>query len=105
MFAHIRRGFLAASERGDYLRPVDADVTIARGVTLTMTPGHTPGHLSVIVSSGGRRALLLGDAIVCGSAFGRVKAMYDTLDANKLVEELAPRFLGEPITGFELVDL
>jgi glyoxylase-like metal-dependent hydrolase (beta-lactamase superfamily II) len=30
-----------------------------------MTPGHTPGHLSVVVSSGGRRALLLGDAIVC----------------------------------------
>lgn len=30
-----------------------------------MTPGHTPGHLSVVVSSQGKRAILLGDAIVC----------------------------------------
>jgi glyoxylase-like metal-dependent hydrolase (beta-lactamase superfamily II) len=65
MFEHIRRGFRAAHERGDRLRPVSADTTIAPGVTLTMTPGHTPGHLSVIAASGGRRALLLGDAIVC----------------------------------------
>lgn len=65
MFDHIRHGFRAASERGDRLRPVNSDTTIAPGVTLTMTPGHTPGHLSVIVSSQGRRALLLGDAIVC----------------------------------------
>ncbi|WP_021595320.1 MBL fold metallo-hydrolase [Actinomadura welshii] len=66
MFDHIRRGFRAASERqGDRLRPVADDTTIAPGVTVTMTPGHTPGHLSVIVASGGRRALLLGDAIIC----------------------------------------
>lgn len=39
--------------------------TIAPGVSLTMTPGHTPGHLCVIVSSAGRRAMLLGDAVVC----------------------------------------
>ena len=65
MFDHIRRGFRLGAERGDHLRPVATDTTIAPGVTLTMTPGHTPGHLSVIVSSQGRRALLLGDAIVC----------------------------------------
>jgi glyoxylase-like metal-dependent hydrolase (beta-lactamase superfamily II) len=34
------------------------------GVDLLMTPGHAPGHLSVVVSSGLERALLLGDAIV-----------------------------------------
>jgi glyoxylase-like metal-dependent hydrolase (beta-lactamase superfamily II) len=65
MFEHIRHGFRIAAERGDRLRPVLADLTVAPGVTLTMTPGHTPGHLSVIVSSQGQRALLLGDAIVC----------------------------------------
>lgn len=62
MFDHIRHGFLGA---GDRLRPVTGDTTVAPGVTLTMTPGHTPGHLCVIVSSGDRRALLLGDAVVC----------------------------------------
>lgn len=65
MFDHIRRGFREASGRGDHLRPVADDTTVAPGVDLTMTPGHTPGHLSVVVSSGGSRALLLGDAIVC----------------------------------------
>jgi glyoxylase-like metal-dependent hydrolase (beta-lactamase superfamily II) len=65
MFDHIRHGFRLAAERGERLRPVSRDTTIAPGVSLTMTPGHTPGHLSVIVSSGQQRALLLGDAIVC----------------------------------------
>ncbi|WP_158703504.1 MBL fold metallo-hydrolase [Pseudonocardia dioxanivorans] len=65
MFDHIRAGFRAAAEGGARLRPVEHDTTIAPGVTLTMTPGHTPGHLSVVVASAGRRAILLGDAIVC----------------------------------------
>ena len=40
-------------------------MTVATGVDLIMTPGHTPGHLSVVVSSRGKRAMLLGDAIIC----------------------------------------
>ena len=61
MFDHIRHGFLAATN----LRPVGADTTVVAGVDVTMAPGHTPGHLCVVVSSGRQRALLLGDAIVC----------------------------------------
>ena len=34
--------------------------------------------------------LHLGDVIVCGSAFGRVKAMYDTLDPHRKHEEAGP---------------
>jgi glyoxylase-like metal-dependent hydrolase (beta-lactamase superfamily II) len=65
MHDHIRHGFRAAADTGNYLHPISQDTTIAPGVTATMTPGHTPGHLSVIVSSRGQRAILLGDAIVC----------------------------------------
>lgn len=65
MFDHIRHGFLLAAERGDRLHPVAGDCPIAPGVSASMTPGHTPGHLSVIVSSQGERAILLGDAIIC----------------------------------------
>jgi glyoxylase-like metal-dependent hydrolase (beta-lactamase superfamily II) len=36
---------------------------IATGVTLFPTPGHTPGHSSVLIQSGGARALITGDAI------------------------------------------
>ncbi|MFI6097724.1 MBL fold metallo-hydrolase [Lentzea sp. NPDC051213] len=62
MAEHIRHGLLTYRSR---VRTVERDTTIAHGITLTMTPGHTPGHLCVIIASGGQRALLLGDAIVC----------------------------------------
>lgn len=39
--------------------------TVAPGVTVRATPGHTPGHQSVIVSSGAERAVLLGDVAHC----------------------------------------
>lgn len=63
MFDHIRHGFRSAD--GARLHLVDQDTTVAAGVDLMMTPGHTPGHLSVVLSSRQRRAILLGDAIVC----------------------------------------
>ncbi len=39
--------------------------TVAPGVTLRATPGHTPGHQSVVISSGAERAILLGDVVHC----------------------------------------
>jgi glyoxylase-like metal-dependent hydrolase (beta-lactamase superfamily II) len=60
---HIRRGFrMAARSR---LRPVHADTELARGVSAVLTPGHTPGHLCVRLTSAGRCAWLAGDAITC----------------------------------------
>jgi glyoxylase-like metal-dependent hydrolase (beta-lactamase superfamily II) len=45
---------------------VDADsVTLAPGLTTRLTPGHTPGHLSTVVSSGDERVIVLGDALHC----------------------------------------
>ena len=39
--------------------------TVAPGVTLLATPGHTPGHQTVVVSSGEDRAVILGDVMHC----------------------------------------
>jgi glyoxylase-like metal-dependent hydrolase (beta-lactamase superfamily II) len=61
---HIRAGFLAPDTSGR-LRPVDEDTTVAPGVDVLLAPGHTPGHMCVVVSSGPYRALLLGDSITC----------------------------------------
>jgi len=36
---------------------------IAEGVKLRATPGHTPGHCSIILSSQGRQAIITGDVI------------------------------------------
>jgi glyoxylase-like metal-dependent hydrolase (beta-lactamase superfamily II) len=38
---------------------------LAPGINVIATPGHTPGHAGVIVSSGSQRAFILGDAISC----------------------------------------
>jgi glyoxylase-like metal-dependent hydrolase (beta-lactamase superfamily II) len=36
--------------------------TLTRDLTALPTPGHTPGHMSILVTSQGQRALVLGDA-------------------------------------------
>jgi glyoxylase-like metal-dependent hydrolase (beta-lactamase superfamily II) len=38
---------------------------VAPGVTLLTTPGHTPGHQSIVISSGADRALIVGDVLHC----------------------------------------
>ena len=61
---HIRAGFSAYAGT-PRLRPLDGDTTVAPGITALGAPGHTPGHLCVVLSSGQDRALLLGDAVTC----------------------------------------
>ena len=39
----------------------DGEITITSEVTTLATPGHTPGHCSVLVNSGGEKALIAGD--------------------------------------------
>jgi glyoxylase-like metal-dependent hydrolase (beta-lactamase superfamily II) len=38
------------------------DQSITRELTAVPTPGHTPGHMSILITSQGERALVLGDA-------------------------------------------
>jgi glyoxylase-like metal-dependent hydrolase (beta-lactamase superfamily II) len=41
---------------------VDGEAEIVPGVRLVPAPGHTPGHMAVLVSSGGQHLLNIGDA-------------------------------------------
>ena len=45
--------------------------------------------------------LRVGDTLVCGSAYGRVKAMYDTLDTRKMVDEAGPS-MPVNVTGLDV---
>jgi glyoxylase-like metal-dependent hydrolase (beta-lactamase superfamily II) len=46
------------------LRPIKAVAEVVPGVTTFGTPGHTPGHIAVNISSGGEELLLTGDVVV-----------------------------------------
>jgi glyoxylase-like metal-dependent hydrolase (beta-lactamase superfamily II) len=43
---------------------VDGERTITPGITAVPTPGHTPGHTSATVVSGGDRGYILGDVVI-----------------------------------------
>ncbi|WP_431937514.1 MBL fold metallo-hydrolase, partial [Micromonospora sp. RP3T] len=46
------------------LRVLDGDTDLTPGVRVLSTPGHTPGHQSVLVESGDERLLVTGDLLV-----------------------------------------
>ena len=83
--------------------------TVAPGLTYMATPGHTPGHMSVLIENGGQRLMVGGDVLLntaisfarpdwrIGSDFDRDravatrKALLDQLAADKI-----------PLVGFHL---
>jgi glyoxylase-like metal-dependent hydrolase (beta-lactamase superfamily II) len=46
------------------LETVTPEVEIAPGVRVLAAPGHTPGHLAVLIASDGQKLLNIGDAAV-----------------------------------------
>ena len=55
----------AMSVLGERVELIDGDSEIVPGMTTLAAPGHTPGHVAIVLSSGKERALLLGDAVTC----------------------------------------
>ena len=42
---------------------MEGEFSITGELTTLPTPGHTPGHMSIMINSGGERALVLGDVL------------------------------------------
>ncbi|MEV0113395.1 MBL fold metallo-hydrolase [Streptomyces sp. NPDC050844] len=53
-------GFMVPMSR--VLRQFDDGAEVWPGVTALITPGHSPGHTTYVISAGGRRILVFGDA-------------------------------------------
>ncbi|MEX0978985.1 MAG: translation initiation factor IF-2, partial [Pirellulales bacterium] len=81
------RDFRANPKRAAYGTCLEAELHEGRGVVAKL-----------IVQSG---TLKIGDALVCGSAYGRVKAMYDTLQAGVMHDEAGPS-LPVNVTGLNV---
>lgn len=46
------------------IEPIDRETQVVPGVSAIPAPGHTPGHLAVLIASEGQQLLNLGDAAV-----------------------------------------
>jgi glyoxylase-like metal-dependent hydrolase (beta-lactamase superfamily II) len=46
------------------VEPVDRETEVVPGITVIPAPGHTPGHIAVLISADGENLLNLGDAAV-----------------------------------------
>ncbi|HXS15347.1 MAG TPA: MBL fold metallo-hydrolase [Candidatus Saccharimonadales bacterium] len=76
---------------------VNADYKIDEHISLLPTPGHTPGHVSIIIESNGQKALISGDFIHHPSQFvypewemtANVLPEVATETRKKVLEELA----------------
>lgn len=60
----VAEWLLAPLRSADQLTTVDGDEVLATGVRVIATPGHTPGHQSVLVTSGEQNLLVTGDLLV-----------------------------------------
>jgi glyoxylase-like metal-dependent hydrolase (beta-lactamase superfamily II) len=100
------RVFEALDERIERRTPSEA---IAPGLSFVPTPGHTPGHMSVMIESNGQNLMIVGDALTneivsfqrpqwrLGTDLDRDKAAATRLS---LLDRLADERL--PIIGFHL---
>jgi glyoxylase-like metal-dependent hydrolase (beta-lactamase superfamily II) len=79
---------------GDSVRPVfehglatlvEMNHRISDEIRLTPTPGHTPGHVSVLIESRGERAMITGDMLHHPCQFGH--------------PEWSPSFDSDPVAG------
>lgn len=57
---YIAENFVPLLENGQ-LQLLDGDTELAAGVRGVVTPGHTPGHMSVVIESGGQHAMFVCD--------------------------------------------
>lgn len=81
---------------------IDGDASIARGINVLSTPGHSPGHQSLIVDTRGGRVVLAGQAVYLreeyyeivagGSGYGGgAEPALTPVSARRIVEEGAVR--------------
>ena len=56
---------------GARITPVSEDTEISPGVTLIQSPGHTPGHQSILVETAGGRTLIAAQAAYTADEYRR----------------------------------
>lgn len=68
---YLLENYQPLAESGQ-MRLLDGDTELAPGVCGVVTPGHTPGHMSVRLESGGQHAAFVCDMASCAIHFERL---------------------------------
>ncbi len=82
-------------------RPVDGATVVCEGVSLVPSPGHSPGHCSVLIESRGERALITGDflhhPIQCWDPVLSSGADFDTPAAIATRRRMFAEYADQPV--------
>ncbi|MGA1822794.1 MAG: MBL fold metallo-hydrolase, partial [Thermoplasmatota archaeon] len=84
-------GYLAENFHGSRFQPVRGEVEVAPGVTVVPTPGHTPGHQSVVVETDDEVVIYTGDVSPLSVNHERmliVGILHDPVKALRSLEKL-----------------
>ena len=73
------------------IRTYEADKDVISGVTCISTPGHTPGHCSLVVSSGSKSVYVQGDVTHAPYLFARHPGWHFMLDVDPVMAETTRR--------------
>ncbi|RAI29909.1 MBL fold metallo-hydrolase [Rhodoplanes serenus] len=88
-FRNVRR--VMAGEVLKRLRTYEWDAEIVPGITAVGTPGHTPGHTSLVVASAGRSVYVQGDVTHAPALFARHPGWHFMLDVDPVAAEATRR--------------
>lgn len=80
---YLAENFVPLVQSGQ-MKLLDGDTEFVRGVRGVVTPGHTPGHMSVVFESGGQAALFVCDMASMAPHFERL-AWMTAYDVEPLV--------------------
>ena len=84
-------------ERLGLLDLTDGELEVAPGIRTLPTPGHTPGHLSLLLESAGQRGVVTGDVFHSAAQFAEPewshRADLDPVHARATRKELLERLL------------
>ena len=73
------------------IRPYEAGKEVIAGVTAVSTPGHTPGHMSLVVASGSKSVYVQGDVTHAPWLFARNPGWHFMLDVDPVAAEATRR--------------
>ena len=89
-FANVKRVF---DGLGSNVTQLNAGAEVAAGVSTMATPGHTPGHSSVLISSGGKALVVQGDVTNLPTIFARNPGWHGRFDMDPVTAEKTRRSL------------